>query len=70
MRVRIVHGSLEQSQYPVAAGRYKGIPIDGALGYIDERFGGALTELYEAGLYPDDAGTRAIPRPRTSIPLA
>ncbi len=70
VRVRIVHGSLEQSRYPVAAGRYKGIPIDGALGYIDERFGGALTELYDAGLYPDDAGTaRYLRAPENVYPV-
>jgi pimeloyl-ACP methyl ester carboxylesterase/CHAT domain-containing protein len=70
VHVRIVHGSLEQARHPVAAGRYKGIPIDGALGYIDERFGGALTELYEAGLYPDDAGTaRYLRAPENVYPL-
>ena len=45
LRVRVVHGSMEQARYPVAAGRYKGIPIEGALGYLDDRFGGALHRL-------------------------
>ena len=70
VRVRIIHGSLEQARHPVAAGRYKGIPIDGALGYIDDRFGGALTELNDAGLYPDDAGTaRYLRAPENVYPV-
>jgi CHAT domain-containing protein/pimeloyl-ACP methyl ester carboxylesterase len=70
LHVRIVHGSLEQTRHPVAAGRYKGIPIDGALGYIDDRFAGALTELHEAGLYPDDAGTaRYLRAPENVYPV-
>ena len=70
VRVRIVHGSLEQARHPVAAGRYKGIPIAGALAYIDDRFGGALSELNDAGLYPDDAGTgRYLRAPENVYPV-
>ena len=56
------------TRWPRAA--TQGIPIDGALGYIDDRFGGALTELNDAGLYPDDAGTaRYLRAPENVYPV-
>lgn len=57
LRVRIVHASLEQANWPVIAGRYKGIPMFGALSFLDLRLQGALRRLQEARLLPEDAGT-------------
>lgn len=69
LKVRVVHGSLEQAMHPVAAGRYKGIPVGGALKYIDQRLKNALTELHDLGLFPQEAGTsRYVPAPAGTYP--
>lgn len=69
LRVRVVHASLEQARYPVAVGWYKGLPIDGALSFIDWRFGGALGRRLELGLYPEEGGTAIyVAAPGGSLP--
>lgn len=55
--VRVVHGSLEKSKFPVAVGHYSGLPLEGAEGFLDWRLEGALRNRQATGNYPDAAGT-------------
>jgi CHAT domain-containing protein/triacylglycerol esterase/lipase EstA (alpha/beta hydrolase family) len=57
LRLRVVHGSMEQARYAVAAGRYKGIPIEGALAYLNDRLDDALRDLQDLDLLPEEAGS-------------
>ncbi len=67
LRVRVVHCSMEQAKYPVAAGRYKGIPMEGAISFLNHRLGRALSRLQEFDLFPEEAGTaRYVPAPDDS----
>jgi pimeloyl-ACP methyl ester carboxylesterase len=54
--VEVVHGSLEHADHPVVVGHYRGSPIEGAEGYVDDRLGGVLSRRQLLGLYPEDEG--------------
>jgi triacylglycerol esterase/lipase EstA (alpha/beta hydrolase family)/CHAT domain-containing protein len=53
LHVSMVHGGLEQAQYPLLIGHATGTPISGAEGRCDELMGGELSDLQLLGLYPD-----------------
>lgn len=55
--VRVVHGSLEHAEFPVAVGHYQGMPLDGAEGAIDHCLGGLLSERVLLGAYADQEGS-------------
>ena len=52
--VEVVHESLEHTRYPVVVGHYRGSPLEGAEGYVDDRLGGVLSRRQLLGLYPED----------------
>ena len=52
--VEVVHESLEHARYPVVVGHYRGSPLEGAEGYVDDRLGGVLSRRQLLGLYPED----------------
>jgi pimeloyl-ACP methyl ester carboxylesterase len=54
--VEVVHGSLEHARYPVVVGHYRGSPLEGAEGYVDDRVRGVLSRRQLLGLYPEDEG--------------
>ncbi len=56
LRVSVTHASLEQSRHPVIVGHYRGIPPEGAEGFLDWRLGGALSRRFVADEYPDEPG--------------
>lgn len=57
LHVRVVHGSLEHAEFPVAVGHYQGMPLDGAEGAIDKCLGGLLKERMLLGAYAEQEGT-------------
>jgi hypothetical protein len=71
--VEVVHGSLEHARYPVVVGHGTGAMLEGAEGYVDGRFGGALSRRQFLRLYPDSPGAvlevepAADPRPPGAI---
>ena len=56
LRVRVTHASLEQAEHPVIVGHYRGIPVDGAEGFINMRLDGALSRHRDLGDYPGMVG--------------
>ena len=67
--VRVVHGSLEHAEFPVAVGHYQGMPLDGAEGAIDHCLGGLLSERVLLGAYADQEGSAvSIPGGRGCAP--
>ncbi len=64
VKVRVVHASLEQADFPVAVGHYTGVPVDGSEGFLDRKLLGALRQRQYLGQYPERAGTAVyIPAP-------
>lgn len=60
VKVRIVHGNLSHTTYPVATGHYADAPLSGSEKYLDWCLGGLLKERFQLGLYPADLGTSDI----------
>lgn len=54
--VAVVHGSLECAGRHVLVGHFKGTPLAGAEGFVDERLGGRLTARQLLGRYPEAVG--------------
>ncbi len=75
VRVKVVNASLEKTSYPVAVGHYRGVPPEGAEGFLNRRLDNALGHRQRVGLYPERAGTAAYiraplhRRPRGAIVL-
>jgi len=59
-KVRIVHGDLAWSQYPVAVGHYHGDTIVSAENYLDKQLDGRLRERHRLGIYPGKIGTSTV----------
>ncbi len=55
--VRVIHGNVENSCYPVVVGHYAGDSIVSAEAVLDKALGGRLSELHRLGLYPGELGT-------------
>ncbi len=53
LRVRVTHASLEQADHPVAVGHYRGIPPEGAEGFLDWRLDRLLSQHRNLGDYPE-----------------
>jgi hypothetical protein len=60
VKVRIVHGNLSHTIYPVATGHYVDAPLSSSERYIDWCLGGLLKERKLLGLYPADLGTNDV----------
>ncbi|NND90790.1 MAG: CHAT domain-containing protein [Granulosicoccus sp.] len=60
VQVRIVHGNLARSRFPVTVGHYKGDTIVSAEAYLDRQLSGRLRERHRLGIYPGDKGTSTI----------
>ncbi|MFK7889901.1 MAG: CHAT domain-containing protein [Granulosicoccus sp.] len=58
--VRIVHGDLARSRFPVVVGHYKGDTIVSAESYLDRQLDNRLRERHRLGIYPGDSGTSII----------
>lgn len=59
-KVRIVHGDLARSRFPVSVGHYDGDTIVSAEGYLDRQLDGRLRERHRLGMYPGRKGTSTI----------
>ncbi|MFK7997133.1 MAG: CHAT domain-containing protein [Granulosicoccus sp.] len=59
-KVRIVHGNLARSRFPVAVGHYQGDSIVSAEGYLDRQLGGRLKERHRLGMYPGKKGSSIV----------
>lgn len=57
IRVKIVHGSLEFSSYPILLGHYIGDTLVSAEATLDRHMGGRLLASQRLGLYPGDKNT-------------
>jgi hypothetical protein len=69
IEVRVVHGSLEHAEFPVAVGHYQGMPLDGAEGAVDRCLGGLLSERVLLGAYAEQEGSAvSIPGGRGCAP--
>ena len=60
LEVRVVHGSLEHAEYPVAVGHYQGMPLDGAEKALDGCLDGLLTERLRLGAFAEQEGTAVL----------
>ena len=60
LEVRVVHGSLEHAEHPVAVGHYQGMPLDGAEKALDGCLDGLLTERLRLGTYAEQEGTAVL----------
>jgi hypothetical protein len=60
LEIRVVHGSLEHADFPVAVGHYQGMPLDGAEGYLDRCLGGRLSEQLLLGVYAEQEGSAVV----------
>src|SRR6266496_3525055 len=60
LEARVVHGSLEHADFPVAVGHYHGMPLQGAEGFLDRCLGGRLTEQLLLGLYAEQEGSAVV----------
>lgn len=60
VKVRIVHGNLSHTTYPVATGHYADAPLSGSEKYLDWCLGGLLKERFLLSLYPAELGTSDI----------
>ncbi len=56
LRVRVTHASLEQAAHPVAVGHYRGIPPEGAEGFLDGRLDNLLRQHRALDDYPEIDG--------------
>ena len=59
-KVRIVHGDLARSRFPVVVGHYQGDTIVSAESYLNLQVEGRLRERHRLGIYPDKKGTSII----------
>ncbi len=59
-KVRIVHGDLARSRFPVAVGHYDGDTIVSAESYLDQQLNGGLRERHHLGIYPNKRGTSIV----------
>jgi hypothetical protein len=62
IKVSVYHSDLRQARFPIAVGHYEGFPIIGAEKAIDRALGYRLTQLLQAGLYPDAVGRAEVIR--------
>jgi CHAT domain len=60
VQVRVVHGNLAFTRYPVAVGHYSGDSIVSAEKHLDRALHGVLAERLHLGLYPGPIETNAI----------
>ena len=69
--VRVIHGHLRFTDYPVLVGHYKGDTIVSAESDLDEDLDGRLRGRHRLGLYPGDIGTHEVAlKPRRDVPDA
>ncbi|WP_185747072.1 CHAT domain-containing protein [Humibacillus xanthopallidus] len=55
--VQVVHGSLDQTSFPVAVGHASGMPLrGGAEGWLDAHLHGRLSDRLLVGAYPEQEG--------------
>ena len=59
-KVRIVHGDLARSRFPVTVGHYQGDTIVSAESYLNRQVDGRLRERHRLGIYPGKRGTSII----------
>lgn len=59
-KVRIVHGDLGRSRFPVAVGHYQGDTIVSAESYLDRQLDGRLKERHRLGMYPGEKGSSIV----------
>ncbi len=60
VEVRVVHGNLAFSNYPVAVGHYSGDTIVSAERHLDRSLESALSERLHLGIYPGPIETNAV----------
>ena len=60
VEVRVIHGDLAFSKYPVTVGHYAGDAIVSGEKYLDSVLGGGLSQQHLLGLYPGPVGSAAI----------
>ena len=58
--VRIVHGDLARSRFPVTVGHYAGDTIVSAESYLDQQLDGGLRKRHQLGIYPNKCGTSIV----------
>lgn len=56
VNIAAVHGSLECAGRHVLVGHFRGVPMDGAEGFIDERLSRRLSARQLLGSYPEEVG--------------
>lgn len=56
LTVKVFHGSLERAAHPVMVGHYRATPLSGAEGFVDDRYGGRLSDRLATDRYPGDIG--------------
>ncbi|MFK7857362.1 MAG: CHAT domain-containing protein [Granulosicoccus sp.] len=59
-KVRIVHGDLARSRFPVTVGHYQGDTIVSAESYLDRQLDGRLKERHRLGMYPGEKGSSIV----------
>lgn len=59
-KVRIVHGDLARSRFPVTVGHYAGDTIVSAESYLDQQLDGGLRKRHQLGIYPSKRGTSIV----------
>jgi CHAT domain-containing protein len=57
LKVKLVHGALEDASHPVVVGHYQGTPLAGAEGALDKCLDGLLSERLLLGTYAEQEGT-------------
>jgi CHAT domain-containing protein len=60
LAVRVAHGDLRRTRFPVAVGHYAGDVIVNAEASLDAALGGALRQHFAVGRYPGEEGTAEI----------
>ncbi|HSL03720.1 MAG TPA: CHAT domain-containing protein [Nitrospiraceae bacterium] len=60
LRVSVLHGNLNHTNYPIMLSHYEGDTIAGAERIVDGLVGNALSQRYHLGRYPGRTGTVAV----------